>query len=99
MPQKSVCLACSLVSYITSLEEGTGVFVTGTDSPVNMDSLRMQLPVSSTASQGIRHPWDGITKMSPGTNRSVGTVAVCPVARFRITVATSDECIVARRFC
>lgn len=97
VPQKSVCRACSLVSYTISFKHGMGVLVTGTDSPVSIDSLRMQLPVSKTASHGIWQPWDGITRTSPGTSCSAGIVAISPVDLFLNTVATSEDETVERK--
>jgi hypothetical protein len=81
-----------------SLAAGIGVLVTGTDSPVSIDSFKMQLPVSKTASHGNMQPYDGITSISPGTRYLADTVAVDPVERSRRTVATSEEETVERRF-
>ena len=43
------------------------VLVTGTDSPVNIDSFTMHVPATKTASHDIKHPFEGISMTSPGT--------------------------------
>jgi len=65
--------------------------------PVSMLSLMMQFPVSRAASQCITQPCEGTTITSPGTRCSVGIVSSFPVSP-RITVTTSEECTVLRRF-
>ena len=42
-------------------------FVTGTDSPVSIDSFTIHVPVSSTASHAIMQPLGGRLMTSPGT--------------------------------
>lgn len=66
---------------------GIGVLVTGTLSPVSIDSSRMQLPDSSTASQFIVQPDEGISRMSPGTRYLLSTD--CAVPSLPTTVAES----------
>lgn len=76
--------------------------------PVSIDSFRIQLPVSRTASQCITQPCAGISKTSPGTKRSVDMTSVLRIksplsstaffGHFLKTVHTSELCTVDFKF-
>lgn len=74
--------------------------------PVSIDSLTIQLPLRSTASQCIMQPWVGISITSPGTNNSVEITSVIRLdfgsslltSVPRTTVTTSELCTVLFKF-
>ena len=82
-------------SRLPSIRE-MGVFVTGTDSPVNIASFTITLPKISTASQDISNLPLGSTMTSPGTKSLEEIVSI--LSPCLLTTALLEQRMVERRF-
>jgi hypothetical protein len=74
------------------------VFVTGTHSPVNMASLTVQMPPSTSTASQHKGPGRLMSNTSPGTRR---LLLSCFAVELRNTVTSHSDCTLARNvlFC